>query len=259
MLTGDEDRQAVKRPRFGERLHEAARSGGPDASAAGRQARHDRNAPTRYWERQPGRPAPGAAPAAGRRRRRHRRCTARPDGQSKQRVSGPAGKMRQLFEAASKLPRRQQQKIIDVRRAVHAASTSATAADFSFSRASGLPFRGAQRRVSRSPRAPKNFPLPKPRARGRRGAVARQRHAPFPRARGSPKARTNCRQVKASEPFATLDCSPASECAKRYAARHGSQSAYKARPRRPIAIAAVEVFPPASPFQTRHSRSRLFL
>jgi transcriptional regulator with XRE-family HTH domain len=31
---------------------------------------------------------------------------------SKQRGSGPTGKMRQLFEAASNLPRRQQQKII---------------------------------------------------------------------------------------------------------------------------------------------------
>ena len=34
--------------------------------------------------------------------------------QTKKRTNGPSGKMRQIFEAASSLPRRQQQRIIDV-------------------------------------------------------------------------------------------------------------------------------------------------
>jgi transcriptional regulator with XRE-family HTH domain len=36
------------------------------------------------------------------------------NGESKRRGSGPAGKMRQLFEAASKLPRSKQEKILDI-------------------------------------------------------------------------------------------------------------------------------------------------
>lgn len=36
------------------------------------------------------------------------------NGESKKRGSGPAGKMRQLFEAASKLPRSQQEKILAI-------------------------------------------------------------------------------------------------------------------------------------------------
>jgi transcriptional regulator with XRE-family HTH domain len=36
------------------------------------------------------------------------------NGESKRRGSGPAGKMRQLFEAASKLPRSQQDKILGI-------------------------------------------------------------------------------------------------------------------------------------------------
>jgi transcriptional regulator with XRE-family HTH domain len=36
------------------------------------------------------------------------------NGENKPRGSGPAGKMRQLFEAASKLPRSQQEKILDI-------------------------------------------------------------------------------------------------------------------------------------------------
>jgi transcriptional regulator with XRE-family HTH domain len=36
------------------------------------------------------------------------------NGESKRRGSGPAGKMRQLFEAASKLPRSQQEKILAI-------------------------------------------------------------------------------------------------------------------------------------------------
>ena len=35
-------------------------------------------------------------------------------GESQRRGSGPAGKMRQLFEAASKLPRSQQEKILGI-------------------------------------------------------------------------------------------------------------------------------------------------
>ena len=36
------------------------------------------------------------------------------NGETKRRGSGPAGKMRQLFEAASKLPRSKQEKILDI-------------------------------------------------------------------------------------------------------------------------------------------------
>ena len=36
------------------------------------------------------------------------------NGESKRRGSGPAGKMRQLFTAASKLPRSQQEKILSI-------------------------------------------------------------------------------------------------------------------------------------------------
>jgi transcriptional regulator with XRE-family HTH domain len=36
------------------------------------------------------------------------------NGEIKRRGSGPAGKMRQLFEAASKLPRSKQEKILDI-------------------------------------------------------------------------------------------------------------------------------------------------
>jgi transcriptional regulator with XRE-family HTH domain len=36
------------------------------------------------------------------------------NGEGKRRGSGPAGKMRQLFEAASKLPRSKQEKILDI-------------------------------------------------------------------------------------------------------------------------------------------------
>ena len=50
-----------------------------------------------------------------------------------------------------------------------------------FSRDSGFAFSEERSdEFPRSPRAPNYFPLPEPRARGRRGAVTRQRHAPFP-------------------------------------------------------------------------------
>jgi len=129
----------------------------------------------------------------------------------------------------------------------------ATAVDFSAA-LSGVAFsRSASDEFSRSPRAPNYFPLPKPRARGRRGAVTRQRHAPFPRARGSHMARWNRRQGATFDRPRCWIARRHPDRAKRSAARHGSQSAYKAGQRRPIAFAPPEFSRPLPPLPTIHS------
>jgi hypothetical protein len=88
---------------------------------------------------------------------------------------------------------------------------ASTAADFSFSRASGFAFFEERSDEFPAARAPKKLSI----AKTSRARDAPCRDAPaartFRRARGSQNARTNRRQVKASEPFATLDCSPASK------------------------------------------------
>jgi len=81
----------------------------------------------------------------------------------------------------------------------------------------------------RSPRAPKNFPLPKPRARGRRGAVTRQRHAPFPPRVWIALGPSELPPGESVRTIRNVGLLAGIRIArKRSAARHGSQSAYKA-------------------------------
>ncbi len=90
-----------------------------------------------------------------------------------------------------------------------------------------------------SPRAqfPFNYPLL---AHAGCAAAWSEATRAFPTRARSSRGTSNVRQGATPEPPATLDCSPASNRAKRSAARRGSQSAYKARPRRPIAFAPLK-------------------
>jgi transcriptional regulator with XRE-family HTH domain len=101
-----------KRPEFGQRLHQLREAAGLSQQQLAGELGMSQRAYS-HWERRP--------------------VALRPDqlqslalalnlpveallanGQSKKRGSGPAGKMRQLFEAASKLPRSQQEKILSI-------------------------------------------------------------------------------------------------------------------------------------------------
>jgi len=110
MKTGRPSKQ--KRPEFGQRLHELREEAGLSQQQIADKLGMSQRAYA-HWERRP--------------------VALRPDqlqslasalnlpvedllanGESKRRGSGPAGKMRQLFEAASKLPRSQQEKILAI-------------------------------------------------------------------------------------------------------------------------------------------------
>jgi transcriptional regulator with XRE-family HTH domain len=101
-----------KRPEFGQRLHELREAAGLSQRQVAERLGMSQRAYS-HWERRP--------------------VALRPDqlqslasafnipvedllgnSQGKRRGSGPSGKMRQLFEAASKLPRSQQEKILAV-------------------------------------------------------------------------------------------------------------------------------------------------
>lgn len=110
MKTGRPSKQ--QRPAFGQRLHELREAAGLSQQQLADKLGLSQRAYS-HWERRP--------------------VALRPDqlqslasalnlpvevllanGESKKRGSGPAGKMRRLFEAASKLPRNQQEKILSI-------------------------------------------------------------------------------------------------------------------------------------------------
>ena len=133
---------------------------------------------------------------------------------------------------------------------------------FSFSRDSGVAFpRGAQRRVSPQPARTVPFTLPRPRARGLRGAVERSdtHHSPRARIAQGPLELPTGNPVRVHQAF-PFSCGRERLKKMRqhfHAARRGSQSAYKARHGRATATSAFK-FPLPSPLPIVHSRSCLF-
>ena len=110
MKTGRPSKQ--QRPAFGQRLHEQREAAGLSQQQLADKLGLSQRAYS-HWERRP---------VALRPDQLHSLAAALnlpveallANGENKKRGSGPAGKMRQLFEAASKLPRSQQEKILAI-------------------------------------------------------------------------------------------------------------------------------------------------
>ena len=108
MKTGRPSKQ--ERPAFGQRLNELREAAGLTQAQVAEKLGMSQRAYS-HWERRP---------VALRPEQLQSLATALnipvgmllANGESKRRGSGPAGKMRQLFEAASKLPRSKQEKIL---------------------------------------------------------------------------------------------------------------------------------------------------
>ncbi len=110
MKTGRPSKQ--QRPEFGQRLHELREAAGLSQQQLADKLGMSQRAYS-HWERRPValRPDQLQSLAAALNLPVEALLT---NGESKKRGSGPAGKMRQLFEAASKLPRSQQEKILAI-------------------------------------------------------------------------------------------------------------------------------------------------
>ena len=110
MKTGRPSKQ--KRPEFGQRLHELREAAGLSQQQLADKLGMSQRAYS-HWERRPVALRPDQLQSLA-------SALSLPvetllaNGESKRRGSGPAGKMRQLFEAASKLPRNQQEKILAI-------------------------------------------------------------------------------------------------------------------------------------------------
>ena len=110
MKTGRPSKQ--QRPAFGQRLNELREATGLTQAQVAEKLGMSQRAYS-HWERRP---------VALRPEQLQSLATALnipvgtllANGETKRRGSGPAGKMRQLFEAASKLPRSKQEKILDI-------------------------------------------------------------------------------------------------------------------------------------------------
>jgi transcriptional regulator with XRE-family HTH domain len=110
MQTGRPSKQ--KRPTFGQRLHELREAAGLSQQQLADTLGMSQRAYS-HWERRPValRPEQLQSLAAALNLPVEALLAS---GGNKKRGSGPAGKMRQLFEAASKLPRSQQEKILAI-------------------------------------------------------------------------------------------------------------------------------------------------
>ncbi len=110
MKTGRPSKQ--QRPAFGQRLHELREAAGLSQQQMADKLGMSQRAYS-HWERRPVALRPDQLQSL---------ATALnipvgallANGESRRRGSGPAGKMRQLFESASKLPRSKQEKILDI-------------------------------------------------------------------------------------------------------------------------------------------------
>jgi len=110
MKTGRPSKQ--KRPEFGQRLHELREAAGLSQQQLADKLGLSQRAYS-HWERRPValRPDQLQSLAAALNLPVEALLAS---GENKKRSSGPVGKMRQLFEAASKLPRGQQEKILAI-------------------------------------------------------------------------------------------------------------------------------------------------
>jgi len=110
MKTGRPSKQ--QRPEFGQRLHALREAAGLSQQQLADKLGMSQRAYS-HWERRPVALRPDQLQSLA-------AALTLPveallaNGESKKRGSGPAGKMRQLFEAASKLPRSQQEKILAI-------------------------------------------------------------------------------------------------------------------------------------------------
>ena len=110
MKTGRPSKQ--QRPAFGQRLHELREAAGLSQQQLADKLGMSQRAYS-HWERRPVALRPDQLQSLA-------SALSLPveallaNGESKKRGSGPAGKMRQLFMSASKLPRSQQEKILSI-------------------------------------------------------------------------------------------------------------------------------------------------
>ncbi len=110
MKTGRPSKQ--QRPAFGQRLHELREAAGLSQQQLADKLGVSQRAYS-HWERRPVALRPDQLQSLA-------SALSLPieallaNGESKKRGSGPAGKMRQLFTSASKLPRSQQEKILSI-------------------------------------------------------------------------------------------------------------------------------------------------
>jgi transcriptional regulator with XRE-family HTH domain len=110
MKTGRPSKQ--QRPAFGQRLHELREAAGLSQQQLADKLGVSQRAYS-HWERRPVALRPDQLQSLA-------SALSLPveallaNGESKKRGSGPAGKMRQLFTSASKLPRGQQEKILSI-------------------------------------------------------------------------------------------------------------------------------------------------